>query len=134
MTIGEALKQIRSELCLTQNQMCAGVVTRSFYAKVESGNNRISADKLAEILFQHDIDINYFYQLLRSTYMSKTKQINEKLNQEMNQAFSNGQVEVVEQYCQKILTQSDSRILKMSSVVALASLKGELNLIDPKLK
>ena len=34
MTIGEALKQIRGELCLTQKQMCAEIVTRSFYAKV----------------------------------------------------------------------------------------------------
>lgn len=50
MTIGEALKQIRGELCLTQKQMCAEIVTRSFYAKVESGKSMISADKLAEIL------------------------------------------------------------------------------------
>ncbi len=73
VTIGEALKQIRHELYLTQEQMCAGVVTRSFYAKVESGRNRISADKLTEILFEHDIDITYFYQLLRNTYSSQSK-------------------------------------------------------------
>lgn len=84
MTIGEALKQIRHELYLTQEQMCAGVVTRSFYAKVESGRNRISADKLTEILFEHDIDITYFYQLLRNTYSSQSKLKENDLNQKMN--------------------------------------------------
>lgn len=134
MTIGEALKHIRSEFCLTQNQMCAGIVTRAFYAKVESGKSRIGADKLAEILFQHDVDINYFYQLLRKTYMPKTKQIDENLNQKMNQAFNSGKLELVEQYYRDIFEQSNSKILKISSMITVANLKNELGLIDPKVK
>ena len=106
MTIGEALKQIRHELYLTQEQMCAGVVTRSFYAKVESGRNRISADKLTEILFEHDIDITYFYQLLRNTYSSQSKLKENDLNQKMNQAFNSGKIELIEQNYHKILLQS----------------------------
>lgn len=134
MTIGEALKQIRLELCLTQKQMCAEIVTRSFYAKVESGKNRISADKLAEILFQHDIDINYFYQLLSETYMPKSKKIDEKLNKKMNQAFNSGKIELVEQCYQDILAKSESKILKISAMITVANLKNKLNLIDPKVK
>lgn len=134
MTIGEALKQIRHELCLTQEQMCAGVVTRSFYAKVESGRNRISADKLTEILFEHDIDITYFYQLLRNTYSSQSKLKENDLNQKMNQAFNSGKIELIEQNYHKILLQSNSSILKLRAMISVANLKDELNLIDPKVK
>ena len=134
MTIGEALKQIRHELYLTQEQMCAGVVTRSFYAKVESGRNRISADKLTEILFEHDIDITYFYQLLRNTYSSQSKLKGNDLNQKMNQAFNSGKIELIEQNYHKILLQSNSSILKLRAMISVANLKDELNLIDPKVK
>ncbi|MGM9914105.1 MAG: helix-turn-helix domain-containing protein [Lactobacillus crispatus] len=134
MTIGEALKQIRHELYLTQEQMCAGVVTRSFYAKVESGRNRISADKLTEILFEHDIDITYFYQLLRNTYSSQSKLKENNLNQKMNQAFNSGKIELIEQNYHKILLQSNSSILKLRAMISVANLKDELNLIDPKVK
>lgn len=134
MTIGEALKQIRHELYLTQEQMCAGVVTRSFYAKVESGRNRISADKLTEILFEHDIDITYFYQLLRNTYSSQSKLKENDLNQKMNQAFNSGKIELIEQNYHKILLQSNSSILKLRTMISVANLKDELNLIDPKVK
>ena len=134
MTIGEALKQIRHELYLTQEQMCAGVVTRSFYAKVESGRNRISADKLTEILFEHDIDITYFYQLLRNTYSFQNKLKENDLNQKMNQAFNSGKIELIEQNYHKILLQSNSSILKLRAMISVANLKDELNLIDPKVK
>lgn len=134
MTIGEALKQIRHELYLTQEQMCAGVVTRSFYAKVESGRNRISADKLTEILFEHDIDITYFYQLLRNTYSSQSKLKENDLNQKMNQAFNSRKIELIEQNYHKILLQSNSSILKLRAMISVANLKDELNLIDPKVK
>lgn len=134
MTIGEALKQIRHELYLTQEQMCAGVVTRSFYAKVESGRNRISADKLTEILFEHDIDITYFYQLLRNTYSSQSKLKENDLNQKMNQAFNSGKIELIEQNYHKILLQSNLSILKLRAMISVANLKDELNLIDPKVK
>lgn len=134
MTIGEALKQIRHELYLTQEQMCADIVTRSFYAKVESGRNRISADKLTEILFEHDIDITYFYQLLRNTYSSQSKLKENDLNQKMNQAFNSGKIELIEQNYHKILLQSNSNILKLRAMISVANLKDELNLIDPKVK
>ena len=114
--------------------MCADVVTRSFYAKVESGRNRISADKLTEILFEHDIDITYFYQLLRNTYSSQSKLKENDLNQKMNQAFNSGKIELIEQNYHKILLQSNSSILKLRAMISVANLKDELNLIDPKVK
>ena len=43
MTIGEALKQIRKQAGLTQTQMTAGLITESFYSKVERGVHAIDA-------------------------------------------------------------------------------------------
>ena len=50
MKIGKALRIERLNLKLTQEQMCKGIVSHPFYAKVESGKNRINAESLFEIL------------------------------------------------------------------------------------
>ncbi|WP_297815526.1 helix-turn-helix domain-containing protein [uncultured Lactobacillus sp.] len=134
MTIGEALHTVRNELYLTQEQMCAGVVSRSFYAKVESGKNSISADKLAKILFEHEIDIPYFYQLLQKTYTSKQKAHEILLNQNMEQAFNSGDITQIEKCYHQILAHSQSRILKLRAMIAVANIKDELDLIDPQIK
>ena len=106
MTIGQALRKIRQNLDLTQKEMAANIVTRPFYAKVEAGKSRISADKLAAILFEHDVDITYFYQLLRATYTSKQKKIESDLNNKMEQAFNVGKIDEIESCYQEILSQS----------------------------
>lgn len=134
MTIGQALRKIRQNLDLTQKGMAANIVTRPFYAKVEAGKSRISADKLAAILFEHDVDITYFYQLLRATYTSKQKKIESDLNNKMEQAFNVGKIDEIESCYQEILSQSHSKILKLRAMISVAYLKNKLNQIDPKIK
>ena len=46
MEIGEALYHYRKKLCLTMEEMTVGIVTPSFYSKVEKGIHRISAEDL----------------------------------------------------------------------------------------
>lgn len=41
MKIGKALRVERLKLGLTQQQMCEGIISRPFYAKVESGKIRL---------------------------------------------------------------------------------------------
>ena len=41
MTIGEQLKKTRNMLELTQLQMSAGIITESFYSKVERDKSKI---------------------------------------------------------------------------------------------
>lgn len=134
MTIGQALRKIRQNLDLTQKEMAANIVTQPFYAKVEAGKSRISADKLAAILFEHDVDITYFYQLLRATYTSKQKKIESDLNNKMEQAFNVGKIDEIESCYQEILSQSHSKILKLRAMISVAYLKNKLNQIDPKIK
>ena len=64
MTVGEALKQIRLQAGLTQTQMTAGVVSESFYSKVERGVHAIDVQTLINILSAHHMDVVHFFSLL----------------------------------------------------------------------
>lgn len=66
MTIGEALKQIRLQAGLTQTQMAAGLITESFYSKVERGVHSIDADTLINLLAAHHFDALHFFNLILS--------------------------------------------------------------------
>ncbi len=61
MTIGEALKKERKDLGLTQTEMAGNILTKSYYSKVERGQNEIKAIDLIEILRLHDIDVSRFF-------------------------------------------------------------------------
>lgn len=61
MTIGEALKQLRFHAGLTQGQMAAGIVSESFYSKVERDVHAIDANSLIELLKVHHFDIVDFF-------------------------------------------------------------------------
>lgn len=50
MTIGELLKSTRLNAGWTQKEMAAGVVSESFYSKVERGIHNIDADTLVKLL------------------------------------------------------------------------------------
>lgn len=64
MTIGEALKQERLHAGLTQTQMAAGLISESFYSKVERGVHSIDADTLINILSANHIDVIHFFTLI----------------------------------------------------------------------
>lgn len=61
MTIGEALKQLRLHAGLTQNQMAAGLMSESFYSKVERDVHEIDANLLIELLTIHHFDVVSFF-------------------------------------------------------------------------
>lgn len=64
MTIGEALKNCRISLQLTQTQMAAGLMSESFYSKVERGVHKIDADLLIKLLHEHGISAQSFFYLV----------------------------------------------------------------------
>lgn len=64
MTIGEALKYDRITLGLTQTQMAAGLMSESFYSKVERGVHSIDADLLIKLLHKHGISAQSFFYLI----------------------------------------------------------------------
>lgn len=64
MEIGEKLKEIRLSLGLSQREMAAGVINRSFYSRIETGVNRIMAKDLLLILNLHQIPFTTFFSSL----------------------------------------------------------------------
>lgn len=71
MTIGEQLREIRDSLNLTQTQMCAGVVTESFYSRVENGKNEINIDDLLAILKQNHVSVRDFFSVFDQSMQRK---------------------------------------------------------------
>lgn len=61
MTIGEALKQLRLHAGLTQEEMAAGLMSESFYSKVERDIHKIDANLLVELLVTHHFDVVSFF-------------------------------------------------------------------------
>ncbi|WP_173005101.1 helix-turn-helix domain-containing protein, partial [Lactobacillus helveticus] len=50
MTIGQQLKKTRLLFGLTQEEMSAGIVSKSFYSRVERDKNAITINKLIAML------------------------------------------------------------------------------------
>lgn len=71
MTIGEALKQERIHLGLTQDEMIQGIIHKSHYSKIERGIEGISAESLFKILFAHHIDVDQFWNKLKMIFYQK---------------------------------------------------------------
>lgn len=59
--IGNQLKNTRVFLGLTQEEFCAGIVTESFYSRVENNKSRISMDALLKILNYHHVSLYNFF-------------------------------------------------------------------------
>jgi Predicted transcriptional regulator with C-terminal CBS domains len=75
MKIGEALRKERIKLGLTQDQMCARILSRPFYARIESGKNRINAESLFQILLEHQVDLVEFCDLIQDDYTSEERKV-----------------------------------------------------------
>lgn len=134
MKIGPALKAMRMELNMTQEEMCLGIVSRSFYAKVEAGKHEISAEKLAQILFMHEIDVSRFYQLIREDYISESQKQAESLTSRMNIAVSKNDLDELESCCYEIAQLKGYKILKLRSIVTLAYFRKNLTDISSDTK
>lgn len=134
MKIGKALRVERLKLGLTQQQMCEGIISRPFYAKVESGKNKINAESLFQILFKHQIEIDDFCQLIQDTYITKNRRVINKLQERMDYAFSTKDIDSLIQNCKKIMNVPGDRIIKLRTLVAIAYFRNELNEIDNGIK
>lgn len=66
MTIGEALKHFRLSLGLTQTEMASGLLSESYYSRVERDKHEIDAKTLIELLQKRNISCSSFF-----TYMEQ---------------------------------------------------------------
>ncbi|MDQ7161397.1 helix-turn-helix domain-containing protein [Lactobacillus delbrueckii] len=122
------------ELGLTQQEMCEGILSRPFYAKVESGKNRINAESLFKILFARQIDLVEFGKLVQGTYDSAENKAEKRYQSQMNVAVSTKDLKLMEKYCQDIIESSNDEILQLRALVALAYFKGELGGLSKEIR
>ncbi len=134
MKIGEALRKERLKLGLTQEQMCEGILSRPFYAKVESNKNRINAESLFQILLEHQIDLVEFCDLIQDDYTSEERKGEKQFETKMNKAVSAKDTEALDKYCQQIMDSSKNEVLKLRALITSAYFKGETDKIDVEIK
>lgn len=134
MKIGEALRKERLKLGLTQEQMCEGILSRPFYAKVESGKNRINAESLFQILLNHQVDLTEFGDLIQDDYMPEEQKVEKRVEAKMNQVVSAKDVKAIEKYCQQIIDSSNNEILKLRALITLKYFMSETDKIDTDIK
>ena len=134
MKIGEALRKERLKLGLTQEKMCEGILSRPFYAKVESNKNRINAESLFQILLEHQIDLVEFCDLIQDDYTSEERKGEKQFETKMNKAVSAKDTEALDKYCQQIMDSSKNEVLKLRALITSAYFKGETDKIDVEIK
>ena len=93
MKIGQALKEERQKLGLTQEQMIKGIINKGHYSKIERGLENISIDTLFRIILKHHIDISDFFNKVKYDYYTSEDKKAEELKQKMLHAFNNNQRE-----------------------------------------
>lgn len=134
MKIGEALRKERIKLGLTQDQMCAGILSRPFYARIESGKNRINAESLFKILLEHQVDLVEFCDLIQDDYTSEERKVEKQFEFKMNLAVSAKDTEALDKYCQQIMNSSNNEVLKLRALITSADFKGETDKIDVEIR
>lgn len=127
MTIGEQLKKTRMLLGLTQMKMCEGVVTESFYSRVERGLSEINATDLLKILNKHHVSFYDFFEAFDG--VQPADQI---IHQRIISAFNNHDVSDLKKLdkSKKIV----SHKIKLEIKLIIAILTGSLNKISADLK
>ncbi|MBP1041894.1 helix-turn-helix transcriptional regulator [Vagococcus sp. BWB3-3] len=61
MAISETLQYFREGMLLSKKEFCEGILSSSYYSKVESGHSNISADLLLELLRKNNISSTEFF-------------------------------------------------------------------------
>lgn len=134
MKIGEALKEIRLNLGLSQAKMCEGIIQRPFYTLVENGKSGIGAESLILILIKHEVDVDYFYNLVKDSYTTPELLMDRLLQSKMDEAVNVKDIKTINLYKNKIIKFSTNEILKLRSQVIAAYFSNQLDEINNETK
>lgn len=139
MTIGEELRQIRKSLQLSQTQMAGGVLSTSYYSKIERGLNDIQVQDLIDLLEQHGIkasdflanieknnqETNFTYQIFKWKRQLQNAYYHQQINQ----------LEKIKTEIEKYKDQNQSILnLYALAVFAIALLRKQTDQISEKIK
>ncbi|OYS00019.1 hypothetical protein CBF68_07270 [Lactobacillus taiwanensis] len=127
--IGETLKKERKLLGLTQDQFIHGIISKSFYSKVERGLNEISASDLFSILEVNKISLDDFMNNLKDN-SSKENDLEIKLVQAF---YAQNKAEITDIY-NTIIKSNYSERLKLTAILVKATIEKSLLQLDSSIK
>lgn len=133
MTIGQALKRERTRLNLSQKEMAQGILSRSYYGKVETDKSEITADKLIKLLKFHQIDIHSFFENLDDT-KTTSADFEENLSNQLANAFYTQNLDEVKRLKKKIDQTKVSNELRLRAILTIATLTNNFSNIDAATK
>lgn len=133
MTIGEALKETRESLGLSQIEMADPVLTKSYYSKIERGIHEINAIDLIKILEMHNVDISEF---LVKCGVKENRINKEQWMSKLRQAYYDQDLEQVKRLKYKIVevkgNKSLQKILEANVILAEALINRKIDRIPNK--
>lgn len=124
MAIGEKLRKLRQSLGLTQSEMSAGVVDRSFYSRIENERSSITAEELMKILENQNVSIIKF---LESGYGCKAN--NSVFQDRAVEAYFNNDIHQLKEMGED--TDFKDARAKLALDFLIAKLENKTNQISP---
>ncbi|MDF7639891.1 helix-turn-helix transcriptional regulator [Lactobacillus sp. ESL0791] len=122
MTIGELLKKYRIDNAKTQKEWVNGIVSPSYYAKVEKDLHRITAEDLAAILTANNISIADFFNQLGNKKQTE-EDMEAAITRLITQAFYHNSVAELEKIKQLVnenkLSHREDWLLYIDAFIAL---------------
>lgn len=98
--IGAALKQLRIDKGLTQEQMVHGIISESSYSKIERGIHDIDAQTLIDILTANGFDVVDFLKEIGNQPIEKSPEI--ELYRQIDEAENQNNLKELDQLVEKI--------------------------------
>ncbi len=125
MEFGEQLKKTRTLLGLTQKEMAAGIVTGSFYSRVEHGQHDMNVDDLLQILNVHQVSLYDFFE-----GFTTIKSTHQKIQEQLILAFSERNIDLI----RKLEKSTNDYKLKLEAQLMTAILQDTIEGVPKKLK
>lgn len=75
MHFGHTLQKIRKNRCLTQKEVCDGIMKQGTYSRIENGQLDIGAEQLAKIVERLNISLNEFLYIHQNYTSTKRQQL-----------------------------------------------------------
>ncbi len=137
MTIGEALKEERQSLGLTQKEMIGNIISLAEYSKIENNLHSIDAETLFKILSLHQINISDFYSKIKINYFPQQNRYQDitYLATELERAFYKSDIPTVQKIQDQFSIMKNVPLeLKLRAKLIMAVLKEDHDSIDSKTK
>ena len=139
MTIGELLKQYRIKQNKRQKDFAAGIVSPSYYSKVEKNIHRITAEDLLAILAHNKISVSDFFARLATDPNQVQIQTMNKLFDKLDEAFYSENIEKNLTSFKKQVKQADLNDDRKEELILIAdglieTLKTELASFDNEVR